>query len=1103
MRCSSNEEAEGDGDDDRQRHRYRHRRRFRYLKNSDADDDDDDATATDGDPAAAAAIQAHAVSESVLVSDHQDAHHDQLETRNTVGTKHNSNSNSNSHHMRTVNDLATFFSRALSHSHSHSQKIQLILVVLLVVIGSYVSTSTSNHTSGGSLRTTTILPVQVQRLMTRRFLEDDEEGPKIDILVQPGTNASNLTSIAAGQITNQTSDNMITDTDTDTDTDGTNEAENSTATSTPTTAPTTEDLDDSDSNTDTDTKPVNITSIDVNNTGADITFENNTYLPTIYGLATVSPSSVSAPSPTPTRTEQPTIPKQPTIEPSFPSEVIYDPPTEKPTGIPTLTPTISNQPTVSMVPSYSPTISTQPSIQPSIAPSNTPTTTPAPTLSMVPSSVPSVAPTTSEPTQRPSASPTRSTQPSFRPSQSPTYHPTLSPAPSALPTASAQPTSSMQPSSPPPTIAIPGILYNRTAIDIVMIIAHVPTQNFTSEQITIWENVTSQHLIEYYAIIAATFPDQWPITVTNVVTTFLNSTSVVEERNGGGVNSSTVMTTTINDNGLSNDDTYEKDGKEYSSSKTYENSRHYIPAQKTAPPLMMSLIGEEKELTIMNITYKQQMEYWVPETNVTQDVSNDLWEQLFVVPYEMDAFSYSIELITAMDWSTFVVVDQIFPGMEEVTVAPTPAPSADDDTNGKPLENLTWLSTLAISASIILAAIILVSFLLWDRTRKPIDPRYADRYDGEFACSPTPSLRDGNHDTEQAIQQQLHHHDNPVVTSPEQEYVNGPGYYTNHRRFYNDDGNSIGGGKLEINSDSIRSAPVKAMITRSEPFELHQQQHRTTEQDDPVLPKIKRTSSFTKLASLLHLNHHKNEDSNFPSDKTGEEPTTASALSSLTKTRHSHSSSLSNHSTSSRITLGDRSFGGGGGGGENNNDDDDDNENLAAMQPSAIPKQIPFTPSSRRHSSNKISGFDNTSGPPMTENRGRTSPAYSNPNIGVFGRRRNSSSNLSNLIGNTNLPPLPPLRQPHETTPPMVYTSPLNNNNLQRHNDTNTPAHLIRRKSSAGLRRSAFGMRVSSITDSSITDLSYMSSDAFRSDLEDGGIDRGGPPELPTINNQG
>jgi hypothetical protein len=676
---------------------------------------------------------------------------------------------------------------------------------------------------------------------------------------------------------------------------------------------------------------------------------NSTLLPTIVVPPTLSPTTFSQPNIT-------------LINNTLTPTIVLDP-TDPVTSSPSMSPTISFQPTISSEPTDTPSISLQPTNIPSDPPTVRPTFTSAPSISYAPSSTPSNLPTN---------------KPTNIPSDVPTESPTISSVPSSVPTASHEPSVSLQPSIES-AVLMPTHIFE---FDIVMILTNVPSHltsenvpsNLTSEEIEIWQDVTSRHLFQYYEEIEKTFSD-WPIHIIDVQTTLQNQTVEI---------TSTEELMRVVDSTIDNDN----------------DSIGLLPP--VAPPLIEAATAMKETMTL-NITYSQNVTYSTYESNFTE---RELYDWLFVIPYQTDPFTYTIDLVYAMNWSTFVLVYYVTPGQQE-SPAPTPAPiEKEDGTN--------WATTIAISGSIILAACLIVAFLLWERVHKS-DPNGMMFANHRGDASTTSSIggiprHHRRFESTAGIQGDL-------AAMSERDIGGLPmEMYSINRHNNNFNKNSIltGGGESnnsnnsdgeEMINTSIRSAPIMSTIRRSE------EQQRLGRRG--VLTPNSNTSTHSSFIS---------------------------------RTNHTHTSGITNSSSSSSKTMGERSV-------------DNDGYDPSRSSP-GIPKQIPI--SNRNDSNHSSSG-------------GRLSSGSYNSVI----NRNNSNNRLHPL------PPLPPPPRPFEQ--------------FDYGDGTNTipAAHFLR----PSVRRSPFGMRVSSITDSTITDFSYLS-DAFRMDREYSDP-LNDAPELPTISDHG
>jgi hypothetical protein len=113
----------------------------------------------------------------------------------------------------------------------------------------------------------------------------------------------------------------------------------------------------------------------------------------------------------------------------------------------------------------------------------------------------------------------------------------------------------------------------------------------------------------------------------------------------------------------------------------------------------------------LEIEYVQAIDYGLFETEgVNEDAIRN---QIFVTPFEYDAQSYIVDLITTWDLDEWVELVGINVGpTESPTPAPTRPPTHPED------EGLSERAIRWISASIVLASILVVTFLFWDRHHK-------------------------------------------------------------------------------------------------------------------------------------------------------------------------------------------------------------------------------------------------------------------------------------------------------------------------------------------------------------------------------------------------
>jgi len=198
-----------------------------------------------------------------------------------------------------------------------------------------------------------------------------------------------------------------------------------------------------------------------------------------------------------------------------------------------------------------------------------------------------------------------------------------------------------------------------------MILKNLPSElDPNTTAYSTWEKVTSQHIIDYYEKVSDYYG--WIITITEVKTT-LRDQKVLRR-------------IALNDEDM--DITPKQDQPE------------------DAPP---AILTETPGTVKVELTYDQEVTYYNKPANITDE---ELSKRLFVLPFETDSFHYAMALHREMDWSTWVIVETVKPS------PPTPEPV--------PIiaSRLTRPQTLAISGSIIIAAFVLVSFLLYERNAK-------------------------------------------------------------------------------------------------------------------------------------------------------------------------------------------------------------------------------------------------------------------------------------------------------------------------------------------------------------------------------------------------
>lgn len=318
-------------------------------------------------------------------------------------------------------------------------------------------------------------------------------------------------------------------------------------------------------------------------------------------------------------------------------------------------------PTRSYAPSPSPSVTSSASSESNVSPG--PMATASPTSSPAPSFHPSSSPS-SVPTLMPSNIPTES------PTSQPSDQPSISVSPSAAPSVSTEPSISTAPSTAPSTIkptlgpsSAPSVatqnITNKGSIMKLRLI-NVPSK-LNDEQIRVWENVTSKHIVHYHNAFATTYENNTNSPLIIGIDTTLRDQIPFEEEQ-------------------TNEDEF------------VASPQGRIELQRIPGTLIVEMIYDQ---------------WAIVETNSVNLTKDQLRDRLFVAPFKTNSFDYGRSLYEALNWSTPVFVD---------VIVPVPEPEQEETvTIG---ENLTQLQVFAISISIIIAACLIVLFLLWERNLK-------------------------------------------------------------------------------------------------------------------------------------------------------------------------------------------------------------------------------------------------------------------------------------------------------------------------------------------------------------------------------------------------
>lgn len=210
-----------------------------------------------------------------------------------------------------------------------------------------------------------------------------------------------------------------------------------------------------------------------------------------------------------------------------------------------------------------------------------------------------------------------------------------------------------------PTIVLEGEPFG---VDKISMVLDGLSRALEGEEIEIWQNVTSEHIVTFWNMLAVDHPDDDPLFVGSAVTQLLSQDIEMEQE---------------------------------------------------------SVVGEDGTSIVLRIMYSQEFRYGIfdevpnsEEPQVRQPTppppidSETLQYYLVVMPFETDSYEYSNALMEALNLTTFVVVRGIETGDPP---APTSAPIGS---------GISQTAVRAISASIVVGACLVVAFLLWDRKRK-------------------------------------------------------------------------------------------------------------------------------------------------------------------------------------------------------------------------------------------------------------------------------------------------------------------------------------------------------------------------------------------------
>ena len=151
----------------------------------------------------------------------------------------------------------------------------------------------------------------------------------------------------------------------------------------------------------------------------------------------------------------------------------------------------------------------------------------------------------------------------------------------------------------------------------------------------------------------------------------------------------------------------------------YDQVNHLVPGilPVNVSSVYGSLIVDQKftpksrGLGELEIQYVQGIKYGLFDPNANRDV---IEQQIFVIPFEDDAETYIIDLITTFDLHHWVEVSGVYIGNTQSPTLSPVAPLRESHSGPK----LSKRALRVISACIVLSSVLLVAFLFWDRHRK-------------------------------------------------------------------------------------------------------------------------------------------------------------------------------------------------------------------------------------------------------------------------------------------------------------------------------------------------------------------------------------------------
>ena len=220
-----------------------------------------------------------------------------------------------------------------------------------------------------------------------------------------------------------------------------------------------------------------------------------------------------------------------------------------------------------------------------------------------------------------------------------------------------------------------------------MVLHNVPAP-LGVEEGRLWENITEYHVLRFYADVQRTVPGFLNFNVSAVSDTVIRKQTFTAYHTApeASVTPDTGTATSTTD------------------SATDDSSAPALPSQT---------LGQ------LELEYSQTIDYviFVPLESVNEDM---IRHRVFTLPFQNDAQDYIFDLVAAFNYSHWIDFQVI---NAEPTTAPTesPRPPFDGSTN------LPRWAVPTISVGVVMAAILIVAILFWERHRREQDKATRDR----------------------------------------------------------------------------------------------------------------------------------------------------------------------------------------------------------------------------------------------------------------------------------------------------------------------------------------------------------------------------------------